>query len=220
MNTVSNATKILCYGDSNTWGWVAGKFGEERYDVNSRWPALLQNQLGDTFDVIEEALGARTTAFDDPNPALPLRNGLQTLPIILESHLPIDIVIFMLGAADCKERLGKSAQDIASGMRKLVEVTQSYRTIGDRKIQKIIIISPVEIIDGTEITSRLFGEGAAQKSLDLVDLYRTIASETGCYFLDANTVAKADSSEGIHLTKDSLPALANALASIIQAPTI
>jgi lysophospholipase L1-like esterase len=43
--------------------------------------------------------------FDDPRPEFPERNGLKTLPIILESHLPLDLVILMLGTTDTKEMM-------------------------------------------------------------------------------------------------------------------
>lgn len=216
MNTTTNATRILCYGDSNTWGWVPGKMGAERFGTDVRWPALLQNKLGNTYEVIEEALGARTTAYDDQNPALPLRNGLQTLPIALEAHLPIDILVLMLGSADCKQRLGLSAQDIADGMRQLVETAQNYRTIDNRPIKHIIIIAPAVLDGRTELMQKLFTEGAEQKSREIVELYKNVAAETGCTYFDANTVAKVDPTEGIHLGPESLAALATSLGELIH----
>ena len=35
---------ILCFGDSNTWGYKPDKTG--RFDENTRWTALLQKKLG------------------------------------------------------------------------------------------------------------------------------------------------------------------------------
>ena len=216
MNTTTNSTRILCYGDSNTWGWVPGKMGAERYDTDTRWPCLLQNRLGSDYEVIEEALGARTTAFDDPNPALPLRNGLETLPIALETHLPIDILVLMLGTADCKQRLGLSAQNIADGMRQLIETAQNYRTIDNRPIKQIILVAPAVLDGRTEIMHKLFAEGAEQKSRDIVELYKTVAEETGCIYFDANTVAKVDPTEGIHLGPEPLAALAAGIHEVIK----
>ena len=216
MNTTKDATRILCYGDSNTWGWVPGKLGAERFNSDIRWPTVMQQKLGNKYEVIEDALGARTTAYDDPNPALPLRNGLQTLPIALETHLPIDILVLMLGTADCKQRLGLSAQDIASGMRQLVETAKNYRTIANRPIKHIIIVAPAVINGRTELMQKLFGDGAEQKSRDIVELYKTIDTETGCTYFDANTVAKVDPTEGIHMTSESQLSLGEAMAISIS----
>ena len=54
--------RILCFGDSNTWGYMVtgGRFPD---DV--RWPMRLQMLLGDEYTVIEEGFNCRTTVFDD-----------------------------------------------------------------------------------------------------------------------------------------------------------
>lgn len=36
--------RILCYGDSNTWGFM-GESGE-RFDEQTRWPCLLEQLTG------------------------------------------------------------------------------------------------------------------------------------------------------------------------------
>lgn len=51
--------RILCYGDSNTWGYVSGS-GHQRYGNKERWTRLLSDLLGDQFEVIEEGLNSRT----------------------------------------------------------------------------------------------------------------------------------------------------------------
>ena len=62
---------ILCFGDSNTWGHnpVDGK----RFGWDVRWPGVLAGLLGSDYHVVEEGLGGRTTAFNDP--IEPFRNG-------------------------------------------------------------------------------------------------------------------------------------------------
>ena len=59
MNTNPQATKILCYGDSNTYGQKPDKTG--RYEANFRWTGVLQDLLGNSYYVVEEGLGSRTT---------------------------------------------------------------------------------------------------------------------------------------------------------------
>ncbi len=55
---------ILCYGDSLTWGYDPRD--GTRYPFNQRWPGVLQQELGNGFRVIEEALSGRTTFVDSP----------------------------------------------------------------------------------------------------------------------------------------------------------
>ena len=38
---------ILCFGDSNTWGYIPGS-DMGRYTWVQRWPGILQAQLGDS----------------------------------------------------------------------------------------------------------------------------------------------------------------------------
>jgi lysophospholipase L1-like esterase len=58
MNTNPNAKTIVCYGDSNTWG--DNPDFDERYPANVRWPGILQDLLGDEYDVVNEGLRGRT----------------------------------------------------------------------------------------------------------------------------------------------------------------
>ena len=89
--------KILCYGDSNTWGLIPGT--EERYPWGVRWTSLLQEELK-TRDIriLEEGLCGRTTAFEDA--CRENRNGLKALPLVLEHHAPLDAAVLMLGTND------------------------------------------------------------------------------------------------------------------------
>jgi lysophospholipase L1-like esterase len=90
---------ILCFGDSNTWGWIPGPDGD-RYPPEVRWPGVLQERLGDNYRVVEEALNGRMTVWDDPYEPVHDKNGKRHLAVALESHKPIDLVILMLGTND------------------------------------------------------------------------------------------------------------------------
>ena len=72
-------TAVLCYGDSNTWGYAASS--QQRLGRWERWPGVVQRALGEDVHVIEEALNGRTTAFEVPFD--PGRNGLAYLRKIL-----------------------------------------------------------------------------------------------------------------------------------------
>ena len=90
---------ILCFGDSNTWGYRPD--GAGRFEWKVRWPGILQRELSGAARVIEEGLNARTTVFDDPVEGVSIsRNGSRHLPILLETHRPIDLVIIFLGVVE------------------------------------------------------------------------------------------------------------------------
>ena len=48
--------RILCIGDSNTWGYIPGS--GERYEKNVRWTGKLAQTLGENYEVIEEGVGS------------------------------------------------------------------------------------------------------------------------------------------------------------------
>ena len=97
--------QILCFGDSNTYGYKPDKSG--RFSWGVRWTSILAEKFGRDVNVIEEGLCGRTTIFDDVFRAG--RNGSESFPAILESHTPLDLIIIMLGTNDCKTVYGATA---------------------------------------------------------------------------------------------------------------
>ena len=60
----TNMENILCYGDSNTFGYNPKNCS--RYDDNTRWTAILQKNLGKEYKVINEGMPNRTGFVDNP----------------------------------------------------------------------------------------------------------------------------------------------------------
>jgi len=204
---------VLCYGDSNTWGYAPG-IGE-RFPWELRWPGILQQSLGKTFHVIEAGLNGRTTVFDDPGKAG--YNGLTSLGPILESCPLLDVVILMLGTNDLKHHLGVSAIETAQGIERLVEKIEAD---SERKVQdtpKILIVSPPGIHAGSLTSSSLF-QGALEKLREFPRLFSEVADNKGCYFLDAAQFVKPSTVDGVHLDEQGHARLAQVIiGALIEA---
>ena len=112
--------KTLCYGDSNTWGYISGT-DHQRYNENQRWTKLLQKLLGNNFEIIEESLNSRTLLFDDNSLGKEGRNGFTYLKPCLDTHDKIDIIILILGTNELKSELNNSAEDIVKMIDKYVQ---------------------------------------------------------------------------------------------------
>lgn len=67
--------------------------------------------------------------FDDPRPEFPERNGLKTLPILLETHLPLNLVIVMLGTTDTKEMMDLSSEKITEGIQNIIKVIKNHKIL-------------------------------------------------------------------------------------------
>ena len=89
---------ILCYGDSNTYGYNPVTGG--RWSEDIRWTGRLQQLLGDEYKVIEEGCNGRTTMYKAPGEGW--KSGLEYLKPCLNSHKPVDAVVMMLGTNDLK----------------------------------------------------------------------------------------------------------------------
>lgn len=202
---------ILCFGDSNTFGYAASTGG--RYSLSQRWPGVLANALGDAYHVVEEGLPGRTTVFDDP--LTEGLSGLAMLAPLMMSHMPLDLLIVMLGTNDTKGRFCVEAGMIAKGMRRLLE--KALHTGAWRGEPKILLVAPTPIIPcySTYDTLGGFGPGADIKSTQLAPAYQQVAKELGVPFFDAGTVITADETDGVHLTADAHKTLGNKLAELL-----
>ena len=201
--------RILCYGDSNTWGYIPGS--GERYPEDIRWPTRLQKLLGEDYRIIEEGLNGRTTVVDDS--IQPYRCGLEYLRPCLLSHMPLDMVVLMLGTNDTKRRFGLSASEIARGIEQLVTAIRVSGAGLDGKAPAILILSPPLI--GTYSKNDDF-DGAAEKSLNFASEFSAVAETHGCGFLDLGQHLSAAENDGVHLTPDQHGRLAELVSEQIQ----
>lgn len=194
MDTDPRAVKILCYGDSNTWGYIP--VSEARYPVNARWTGLLQSKLGDGYWVVEEGLNGRTTNIEDPDS--PGKHGLQYLLPCLKTHNPIDLVILMLGTNDTKYKFQRSPTDITSGIETLLREVKNTAWNEDANVPQILLLSPPSVDESVENAREEFA-GAADKTAQLPGLYQRLAADYNAHFLDVSAWVKPSPKDGIHL---------------------
>jgi lysophospholipase L1-like esterase len=208
---------IMCFGDSNTWGF--NPENGKRYRYEERWTSVLQKSLGDNYLVIPEGFNGRTTVFSDP--FIKWRNGLKVLPSIIGSHYPIDLLVIMLGTNDTKTFFRQPVDAIGRGIESLVVAARGKSYGGENIDPEIIIVAPAPITDGDRkhavFDIRQFGGDAAAKSRELAWEYAERAKTLQCAFFDASTVASASPIDGVHLTRESHQALGETLAKVIAA---
>ncbi len=203
---------VLCYGDSNTWGYNAAT--ESRYPYEQRWTTVLARELGPEYLVIPEGLNGRTTVWVDPIEG-EYKSGKSMLLAILESHYPIDLVVLMLGTNDLKHRWGLSAWDIARGAQTLVEMIQVSTFGPDSRPPLVLLVAPPPTCVPATRFEDMF-EGADEKSLRFAHFYRLVADEFGCAFLNAADYIVSSPVDGIHLEASELPKLGHAVAAKVR----
>lgn len=207
MNLDPQAKKILCYGDSNTWGF--NPENGERFDINTRWTGVLQKLLGQNYWIIENGLNGRTTEENDIKK--PWRHGAEFLVPFMQSQNPIDICILFLGTNDLKDEFDKEAKDVAKSIGNLIDI---IRENASSEVQ-IIVVCPT-VIDFSISGTNFSFQKAESKSLELPKFYEHITKEKNCILLDLQKYIKPSEKDGLHLDEEAHRIIAEKLLEIIK----
>lgn len=188
---------IVCFGDSNTWGFDAQSGG--RFDEKTRWTGLLSERLGDQFRVVEEGLSGRTSVCEDP-----LFEGLQGISYIypcLMSHSPLELVVIMLGTNDTKERFGLTSYNIAQGIVRLaLKAKGSAVGVGGRTPEVLVVAPPPirpEYIS-TDV-GKSMGKMCDEKAMELSEHLQHLLANSGIHFADAKQQIMMNEVDYMHL---------------------
>ena len=205
---------VLCYGDSNTYGYDPSS--GMRYPEGVRWTSRLQKHLGGEYRVIEEGCNGRTTVFDDPLEGW--KNGLNYLRPCLNSHKPVDIFVMMLGSNDLKTVFHAEPRDIAEGAETLVRDVIDFTKNKQGFVPWIILVSPPEIGEGIA-SSPFYGsfdEGAIERSRGLAEYFKLVAERNGCTYVNAAEYIKPSELDSLHLSPEGHRRLAEVIGETIQ----
>ena len=210
---------ILCFGDSNSWGYDADTYDADtgivkRMPFDVRWPGIASRIIGPDYRIIENALNARTLMREDPY--FPHRLGISSLEEALDANAPLDLVIIKLGANELKHYFNLSAGMIAFGLEKLV--TASKVSYYGYPVPAVLIIAPAPVRQDIDkaIFGFSFGPLAYEKSLALGSLYRDVAKRCDCGFLDCAALDFSLSAlDGLHYSREDHAKLGRAAAEKI-----
>ena len=213
---------ILCFGDSNTWGFVPGAFDPKtlhlkRYSILERWPGLLREMLGADYHIIEEGLNGRTTNVEYPD--LSGRSGTSYILPCLYSHSPLDLVILNIGINDIKAIFDRTMMEISEGMAELIDLIKSTSYGPDMQgPPQILLLSPSALthegyVDQNNESSF---KGGMEKSLSFNEYYKKIALEKSCHYVNLQSVVNYSEIDGLHYDKRGHAVIASVIGSKIN----
>ena len=204
---------VVCFGDSNTYGFMPGGVG--RFPKDVRWPGVLQKLLGPGYDVVEEGLSGRTTAFSWPD--CTWKNGLDNIRPCLASHTPVDVLVIMLGTNDCNSVHGATPELMERAMRSLVEAAREVCLADQKHEPRILIVSPPPI--GENYRESIFAADldaeAVRKSRLIAEIQARVAASMGCRHLDAGAYVRVSDVDSEHLSAESHALLAQKVAEAL-----
>jgi lysophospholipase L1 and related esterases len=202
--------KILCYGDSNTFGFIPENC--KRYDKDSRWSGILSEILKENYQVIEEGMNNRTGFFKNPEGLK--QSGGEYLSVFLQNHRNLDICIISLGTNDAQFFYSLDENSTKNGLQNLID---SVREVNIKT--KIIIVPPVKITENILHSgfSMMFNHESIDKINKVFPIFEQIAKENNCLYFDFNQITSPAQKDGLHYTKESHTIIANKLAEFILA---
>lgn len=200
--------KILCYGDSNTFGFNPQNC--TRYDKNTRWSGILSKLLENKFEIIEEGMNNRTGFFKNPEGLK--QSGSEYLPIYLQNHKDIDICILALGTNDAQFFYNLDCQNTKKGLENLISIIKDTNSN-----TQIIIIPPVKITENILHSgfSLMFNKNSIDTIKQVFPIFEQTAKDNNCFYFDFNKIALPSPYDGIHYSEDSHKIIAEALAKFI-----
>lgn len=199
--------KILCYGDSNTYGFNPND--GLLFDENTRWTAILQKNLKDDYEITEEGMCDRTGFVNNPKGFL--YSAQRHFPKFISKTNNIDILIFSVGTNDLQTQYDISFSLVEKGLENLIVTAQE-------KAEKIILIPPV-VLNETVFNGYFknqFDETSIVKSRKIIKTYKKLAKVYDCYIFDINDFVSVSDIDGLHYDENAHKIIAQKLTDFVK----
>ena len=201
--------RILCFGDSNTWGYIPGTGSLQRFSESERWTSLLQQRLGSEYKVIEFGLCGCESSGKHTN--MYFNTDAQSIySSVLVASSPLDVVIIMLGTNDLKNINEWKKGDTASGIKKLIDTT---RLLAPQT--KIILAAPI-LLDERIVSDPEFVISSVADSEACASEVAQLAQAENLAFFDTNNFVHERGSDGCHFTAESHAAFAEGIFELLK----
>ena len=201
--------QILCYGDSNTYGYDPRSAMGDRYLKTVRWTGILAEKTG--ADVRNHGVNGRCI----PHTSSQLRfacEQMKTWGAEAEakgkSVSPAQMWI-MLGTNDLLQEDTFKAEQVADRMEKFLEMLLALPAVSDEKI-KLFLIAPPRMEYGAWVDE----ERVYRESRRLGDAYQRVAKRWNLPFADAGKWEIPVVFDGVHFSEQGHKSFAGHLLEL------
>ena len=182
--------RILCIGDSNTWGYDPCSRLGGRYPEDVRWTERLSGR-----ETVNDGICGRT---------IPSAREYPDAERLLRGER-FDAVCVMLGTNDLL--LGASASKAAENMDPFLRFL-----LGIAGGTKLLLIAPPPFQPGEWVTQ----EAQIRESKKLVGAYASLAQKLDIAFADAGRWSVGLCFDGVHFTPEGHTAFAGGLSKVLD----
>ena len=178
------AVRILCFGDSNTYGYDPRGFFGDRYGAEDCWVDLLAKKTS------HEVINAGTNGRGIPRNLYALR--------LLNKHAPVDIFLVMLGTNDLLQ--GASAKEAADRMEDFLKQLLPH-------CKSILLVVPPPMKRGAWVPT----DALVAESIHLAEEYKLLAEKLNMPFVDTRHWNIDLTFDGVHFSEEGHHAFAENL---------
>lgn len=184
--------KILCFGDSNTYGYDPRSFFGGQYSSQHRW-----------VDLLAQKLGCKAVNAGENGREIPERQGdLMRFDLMLTNQKPIDLLIILLGYNDLLQ--GSPTETVVRRMEAFVEHIDLERS-------RILLIGPPPMQRGQWVPTQTL----IDQSFALNQAYKALSVRLGVGFADAGAWNIPLAFDGVHFTEEGHKAFSEGLADYL-----
>lgn len=176
--------RILCFGDSNTYGYDPRGFFGDRYGAEDRWVGLFAKQTG------HEVVNAGANGREIPRNPYALR--------LLNEHAPVDIFLVMLGTNNLLQ--SATAKETAARMKAFLTTLLPH-------CKQILLVAPPPMKRGAWVPA----DELVDESIQLAVEYKLLAEKLNIPFADARHWNIELTFGGVHFTEAGHHAFAEKL---------
>ena len=185
--------RILCLGDSNTYGYDPRSTFGSRYPRSVRWTGLLESAGHTVINCGENGL------------SIPRQRDLPVMSSLIRRFCPLDAVTVMLGSNDLL--CGATAEE--AGERMEIFLRCVLKNAGEARI---LLIAPPPMESGEWVS----GPALMDESRRLADVYRNLAVRLGTGFADAGQWGTSLAFDGVHLLPEGHAAFARGVLKALE----
>lgn len=184
--------KILCYGDSNTYGFDPRSWFGSRYPADCRW-----------VDIIARNLGCEAVNAGENGREIPRRpHQLEEFRQLLAAENPHRLIV-MLGTNDLLR--GDSPKDVALRMEAFLEQIPMER-------RNILLIGPPPMVLGEWVPTPQLTDASVRLNRE----YRALSQRLELPFADAGQWNVTLCFDGVHFTEEGHRAFAEGLTDFLN----
>lgn len=189
--------RLLCYGDSNTYGYDPRSYLGGRYPKSVRWTALLD---AEGWEVINQGENGRSIPQLDQE----IKTAVQT---ILSAKT--EAAVIMLGSNDLLQCPGLTVENCGGRMERFLTslLAETPATL------KIALVAPPPM----ELGAWVSDQRTIETSHQLAECYEAVAHRLGIAFADAGAWNVGLAYDGVHFSEEGHLAFAKGMQKALDA---